>query len=251
MEQTWYLKVGPQDMASHAVLVGDPARVHLFRERLTGATLRGQQREFSVLTGRYRDLPVSVVSTGIGAPASAIALEELALLGVRVVVRAGTMMAVLADPGTFILAHAACRFESTSRTYLPLEVPAVADPDLFAAFRAALDASGRPYAAGLVGTCDGFYTQMLPSPPGRDPGGLLDRFVSWKVAGVDMETSAIYTIARHLGMRAVSLCVATLDGRTRQMVSPGIRETLEQDLVDVTLQGLFAFADREGAGGRA
>ncbi len=251
MEQTWYLKVRPQDVASHVVLVGDPARVDLFRERLEGATLRGQQREFSVLTGQYRDLPVSVVATGIGAPASAIVLEELAMLGVRAVARAGTMMAVLAEPGTLILAHAACRFESTSRTYLPLEVPAVADPDLFAAFRSALDASGRPYTAGLVGTCDGFYTQMLPPNPGRDPDGLLDRFVSWHVAGVDMETSAVYSIARYLGLRAVSLCAATVDGRTRQALPPPAREGLERDLVALTLEGLYTYAEREGAHGRA
>lgn len=247
MERAWYLKVKRGDVAPHAILVGDPARLTLFKERLISVQVVGRDREFTTLTGRYETTPVSVVSTGIGAPASAIVLEELAGLGVRAVVRAGTMMAVTAELGTFILAHAACRYEGTSRTYLPLEFPAVADPDLFAEFRKVLDGRRKPYTAGIVGTCDGFYTQMMPTPD-RTPG-LIDQFTKWKLAGADMETSAIYTIARSLGMRAVSLCTVTVDGRTQKMLEPSAREGLERELVELTLQGVHTFAEWEAGHG--
>jgi len=245
MERSWYLKVTPQDIAPYAILVGDPARVRRFQRRLAGAAVIGREREFTTLTGRFETTPVSVVSTGIGAPASAIVLEELAALGVRTVVRAGTMMAVTAPVGTLVLAVAACRFESTSRTYLPPEVPAAADPDLFAAFREVLDLAGVGYTPGLVATCDGFYTQMMPPPSRRGEVGLLDDFVRWRVAAADMETSAVYAIARALGMRAISLCAMTVDGRTQSLLNADTRDRLEQELVDIALQGVHAFAERE------
>lgn len=245
MEPSWYLKVRRDDVAPYAILVGDPARIELFKERLAGAQIVGRDREFTTLSGRYETTRVSVISTGIGAPASAIVLEELAGLGVRAVVRAGTMMAVTARPGGFILALAACRYESTSRTYLPLEVPAVADPDLVAAFRRVLDSRNRPYEVGVVGTCDGFYTQLMPRSRERRLEGLLDMFMKWRLAGADMETSAIYVIARALGMRAVSFCAVTVDGRTQRMLDPAERERLERELVEITLLGLHSFAEEE------
>lgn len=251
MEPSWYLKVRREDVAPYAILVGDPARIQLFQERLSDARVVGHDREFTTLTGRYETTRISVVSTGIGAPASAIVLEELARLGVRGVVRAGTMMAVTAAPGSFILALAACRYEATSRTYAPLEVPAVADPDLFAAFRRVLDARNRSYVAGVVGTCDGFYTQMMPQGPERRLEGLLDQFLTWRLAGADMETSAIYIIANALGVRAVSLCAVTVDGRTQRMLGQAEREQLERELVEVTLLGVHSFAEQEAQRERA
>jgi len=235
------------------VLVGDPARVRLFAAELASARVIAQEREFTTLTGTYQGLPVSVVSIGIGAPAAAIAMEELWELGARVVVRAGTAMALNVALGDLVLAQGAARFEGVSTTYLPLEFPALADADLFFAFREVLDEAHVPYRAGLIATSDGFYTHLFHHAlPGRAPcrndATLIERLIEYGVLGADMETSAIYTIGRFLGMKCVSLCVATVDGRTRAMMEPAHRTEKEEQLVRLVLKGLHAFAQRSWVG---
>lgn len=252
-KKTWYLKCSPEDCAPSVVLIGDPARVHLFAAELDGARVIAQEREFTTLTGTYQELPVSVVSIGIGAPAAAIAMEELWELGTRVVVRAGTAMALNVPMGNFVLAQGAARFEGVSTTYLPLEFPALADADLFFTFRQVLDEAHVPYHAGLVATSDGFYTQLfhhvLPErKPRRDDATLIEHLIEHGVLGADMETSAIYTIGQLLGMKCVSLCVATVDGRTQAMMEPSLRIKKEEQLVRLVLKGLHTFAQRSQAG---
>lgn len=247
--RTWYLKCSPEDCASSVVLVGDPARVHLFASELTGARVIAQEREFTTLTGTYQGLPVSVVSIGIGAPAAAIAMEELWELGARIVVRAGTVMALNAAVGDFVLAQGAARFEGVSTTYMPLEFPALADAGLLFTFRQVLDRAHAPYCAGLVATSDGFYTQLfqhaLPErKPHRDDATLIEHLIEHGVLGADMETSAIYTIGQFLGMKCVSLCAATVDGRTQRMMEPSLRTEKEKQLVRLVLKGLHAFGQR-------
>jgi len=247
--KTWYLKCSPEDCAPSVVLVGDPTRVHLFAKELSGTRVVAQEREFTTLTGRYQGLPVSVISIGIGAPAAAIAMEELWELGARVVVRAGTVMALNVALGDFVLAQGAVRFEGISTTYLPLEFPALADADLFFAFRQVLDEVQVRYHAGLVATSDGFYTQLfhhaLPNrKPRRDDATLIERLIEQGVLGADMETSAIYTIGQFLGIKCVSLCVATVDGRTQTIMEPALRAEKEKQLVRLVLKGLYAFSQR-------
>ncbi|KRT76129.1 MAG: udp, uridine phosphorylase, uridine phosphorylase [Armatimonadetes bacterium CSP1-3] len=242
--RAWYLRVRPEDVARVVIVVGDPARLQLFKEALSGAEVVGRDREFTTITGAYEGLRLSVAASGIGAPAAAIVLEELAQLGISVVVRAGTMMAFRAKVGDLILAQAACRFEGTSAAYLPPEVPAVPDAGLFLRFREALVASGSNPAVGLVASSDGFYTHLVARADGRMPGAhLLPRLLEWNVLGADMETSAVFTIGQRLGLRTTSLCVATVDGHTGRMLEPAEREEAERRLVAAVLHGLRAAVD--------
>lgn len=248
--KSWYLRCSPGECAPYVVLVGDPARLRLFGAELSEAWIVAQEREFTTLTGTYQGLPVSVVSTGIGAPAAAIVMEELWELGARVVVRAGTAMALNVALGDLILAQGAARFDGVSATYLPVEFPALADADLFFAFREVLDKAETRYRAGLIATSDGFYTQLfhhgLPErEPRRDNTLLLEQLLRHGVLGADMETSAIYTIGWLLRMRCVSLCVATVDGRTQVVLEPALRSEREKQLVKLVLDGLQMFAHTE------
>ena len=75
----------------------------------------------------------------MGGPIAAIVLHELFDLGVRTFLRIGTAMAMPpAKLGDFVLADGGVRSDGTSRTYAPIGYPAVADFDLGAALRAAL-----------------------------------------------------------------------------------------------------------------
>src|SRR2546422_317834 len=125
----WYLGLKSGDVASRCILVGDRARVDMFGAHLKDARLLSDRRGLRTVGGTFQGVPVTVSAFGMGAPIAAVLLEELAAIGVRVALRAGTAMSLAPDRlplGTFIVAHAALRAEGTSLTYAPLGYPAAA-----------------------------------------------------------------------------------------------------------------------------
>lgn len=247
MNRAWYLGVTPDDVAARCVLVGDPARVDRFAERLDAPRLVSEERGLRTVTGAFAGTPVTVAAFGMGAPIAAVVLEELVGLGARVVLRAGTAMAVGGEPdrlGSFVVASGAVRGESTSATYAPPGYPAVADPALTAAAVAALEERGLPYRVGLLASFDGFYTEMLALDAARRPD-VEARFAGLRrlrVLGADMETSALLVAGRVLGVAAGSCCLVSVDGMTRARLEDAARREGERRLVEVALAGLAATA---------
>jgi uridine phosphorylase len=163
----------------------------------------------------------------MGAPIAAVVLEELAGMGARVVLRAGTAMAVEPDDtlGVLVSARAAMRYESTSATYAPLGYPAVADLQVLDRTRVVLEEGGIPYREGLLASFDGFYTEMLAADEARreEIAARLAAVARLGVLAVDMETSAVLVVGAVLGVRVGSLCLvsvaaggARLDERARR-----------------------------------
>src|SRR4030095_11529881 len=66
----------PRDVAPAALLCGDPARVDRIARRWTAARVVAAVREFRVVTGRHEGLALTAASTGIGAPGTAVLVEE-------------------------------------------------------------------------------------------------------------------------------------------------------------------------------
>ena len=95
MTRAWYLGCRPADVGERAVLVGDPGRIELFAEQLDDVCPIGDNRGLRSITGSSGGLPVTVSAFGMGAPIAAIVLEELAQLGVRAVLRVGTVLTLV------------------------------------------------------------------------------------------------------------------------------------------------------------
>jgi uridine phosphorylase len=184
----------------------------------------------------------------MGAPIAAVLLEELAVIGVRVVLRAGTAMSLAPDRlplGTFIVAHAALRADGTSLTYAPLGYPAAADPLVVNAVTDVLDTSGLPHTVGILATADGFYTEMLAPSDARSDSVRQrhDEFRKVGLLAVDMETATIFVVASLLGVRAGSLCLVSVDGPGRALLDDESRHAGEAQLVDAALRSLIAIPD--------
>ena len=85
----------PQLMgATVAILPGDPGRVERIGSMMERPRALAGQREFVSWLGYLDGRPVVVCSTGIGGPSTSIAVEELAQLGIRTFLRAGTTGAI-------------------------------------------------------------------------------------------------------------------------------------------------------------
>ncbi|HBI64279.1 MAG TPA: uridine phosphorylase, partial [Clostridiales bacterium] len=88
--EEFHLKIKPGDVGGYVILPGDPGRCERIAALLDQPRKIASNREFTTVTGLLDGEPVSVVSTGIGGPSAAIAMEELAQLGVTTFIRVGT-----------------------------------------------------------------------------------------------------------------------------------------------------------------
>jgi uridine phosphorylase len=249
--RAWYLDCGPEDVADRAILVGDPGRTDLFGEHLDSARVVGENRGLRTITGTCQGKRVTVCAFGMGAPVAVIVLEELAQLGVRTVLRAGTVMTLLPEGlGELIVARGAVREEGTSRGYLPESFPAVPDPDLLFSTLVALERLDIPHRVGLVASLDVFYGQMFAREPEQRPAvtARLAGLAAGGVIAVDMETSAILTTASRLGVRAGSVCLGSVDGSRGVRLEGDRRVQGEDRLAEAALAAITA---PEGDLGRA
>lgn len=199
----YHIKVAPGEVGAVALMPGDPFRVQLVADRLEDAREVAHAREYRTVVGSYRGLRVTAMSTGIGCPSAAIAVEELARCGVHTFIRVGSTAALQPDVavGDLVVTTGTFRNDGTSLAYAPLGYPAVPDLDLTAALVAVAREHAGRHGVGLhVGvnvSDDAFYAEG-PEWLARMSGlGLLN---------VEMESSAIFTVARLRGLRAGMIC---------------------------------------------
>jgi uridine phosphorylase len=242
-QKAWYLRCGPDDVGDRAILVGDRGRIGVVAEHLHDTRWLNEDRGLTTVTGTYRGWQVTVSAFGMGAPIAAVVMHELAQLGVRTFVRLGTVMCLPpAQMGDLVLASGALRAESTSATYAPPGEPAVPDAVLQQALRRAATGMDRMLREGTVGSYDGFYTQMAAVDSRWETAVTQERSRLRETEGIamDMETSTVLVVGSALGVRAASLCAATVDGMNLDRLAHEERLDLENDLVSV---GLDALAD--------
>jgi len=242
--RTWYLH-RPQGVPEIAILVGDSRRLELFAEKLKDSDIDLSHHGFTLLIGDYKGIPLSVTAYGMGAPAVAVAIEELAALGAKVIVRAGTVMAVSCPLGGLVLAEGGVRLEGTSSSYLPIGFPAIPDRELLNAFARSLSTSNASHYSGLIASLDGLY-------PNRLGGEKLDieLFRKLGVVGIDMETATVYAVSRFLGLKAVSLCLASVEFKSFDVLAEERRRPSEELLVEASLEGIRFYLEMIEGGER-
>ena len=147
----YHIKLKAEHKAKYAIIPGDPGRVEKIAAYLDNAEQVMYNREYNSYLGYLDGERVLVVSTGIGGPSCAICVEELANIGVDTFIRVGTCggMQPTVFPGDVIVATGAIRFEGTSREYMPIEFPAVADFEVTSALSAAAENLGYPKHVGV------------------------------------------------------------------------------------------------------
>ena len=131
-EKQYHIGLKKGEIGRYVILPGDPGRVPKIAEYLDDAMEVAFKREYRTFTGTVDGIKVSVTSTGIGCPSTAIAVEELIKCGAEVFIRVGTSGSLQPEVGVGDLAvsTAAVREEGTSKQYVPVTYPAVADLDV-------------------------------------------------------------------------------------------------------------------------
>ena len=150
--------------------------------------------------GRYQGRYV-VYSCVYGAPRAVEPAHVFAQIGKPLLVQIGSCGALqpAVHTGDIVLPDAAAVGEGASQYYVPGIETSHADPAFLRAARQAFEDRGFPVHIGSHLTTSALFAQ---------PTGVVD---AWRDAGylaVDMETSAIFSIAQHFGLQAVSLLFA-------------------------------------------
>jgi uridine phosphorylase len=208
----YHIEVGPGDVADAVLLPGNPERVDTITALWDEHEEVAHHREYRTATGSYEGTPISVTSTGIGSPSAAIAVEELARAGVETFIRVGSCGAIQPemDVGDLVITTGGVRQEGTSDEYVREDYPAVADHEVVAALVAAAERLDYDYHVGVTMSADSFYAgQGRPGFEGFEAAGsdeLVAELQDANVKNIEMEASALLTIASVYGLRAGAVC---------------------------------------------
>ena len=209
MEPLYHIGIDSNHGAEYAILPGDPGRVEKIARLMDAPVYLGSNREYTSWSGELLGKRVIVMSTGIGGPSTAIGVEELYKTGVRTMIRVGTCggMDTAVRGGDLVVATGAIRMEGTTRQYLPIEFPAVADPEVSSALAKACRSSKASYHWGVVQSKDSFYGQHDPDrmPVSYELKSKWEAWIGGRCLASEMETAALFIVSQVLGIRAGSV----------------------------------------------
>ena len=255
-EVQYHLGVGPDDVADAVLLPGNPERVEKITALWDDHEAVASHREYRTATGTYDGTPLSVTSTGIGSPSTAIAVEELARVGCDTFLRVGSCGAIQPemDVGDLVITSGAVRQEGTSHEYVRGDYPAVADDEVVSALVAAAERLGHDYHVGLTMSADSFYAgQGRPGFRGYEAPGsdeLVAELKAANVKNIEMEASALLTVASVYGLRAGAVCTVYANRETGEFRTEGESRAAETASLAVSLLARMDEAKRKAGADR-
>lgn len=228
-----HLGARPGQIAPTVLLPGDPLRAKWIAETyLEDATCYTEVRGMYGFTGTWQGHPVSVQGSGMGQPSMAIYVNELfSEYDVQSIIRVGSCGALTTDLALrdVVIASGACTDSAMNRhRFGGLEFAPVADFDLL---RAAVDAARArddvTSHVGLIYSSDSFYNPRAAE--------LTKPLVDHGVLAVEMEASALYTLAASYKRKALAICTVSDHTVTSEETSAAEREQGFGAMVEIAL----------------
>jgi purine-nucleoside phosphorylase len=198
-----HVKAEASDVAPYVLLPGDPGRAtHIANTFLENPVLYTDYRGLLGYTGTYKGLRVSVQTTGMGCPTTAIVLEEMIQLGSKVFIRVGTCGSLKTElePTDLVIAQGSLPFDGTTKLYLG-EGPAVPLPT-WRVLKASADIAEQEkikHHVCMISSGDAYY----------GPPWVKEERLKRGAKAVEMEASAIFTIAMLRGVEAGCVCTVS------------------------------------------
>jgi len=187
------------------LLSGNPDRVPKIAKSLKFNKKVAEYRGLVAFDGRTpnKNIPVSVLTTGMGCPSTAIILEEAFRAGGRFFIRIGSCGALQNGMriGSIVIPYAAIRDERTSFNFAPVEFPAAASPEIYQSLCESANKMIIEYHSGIVWTTDVYYSSNQ------------EEYKKWARCGansVEMESALIFTFGTV--KRAKTGSILVIDG---------------------------------------
>ena len=243
----YHINMVEGDIGEYIILPGDPFRTDIIASFLDDPVMVMHRREHKTWTGSYKGIKVSVTSTGMGCPSTAIAVEELANIGAKVMVRLGTCAAFQDNihMGDICITTGVYKQDGTSRRYVPESFPAVPDLDLtylMARTAEELCKDKRSLWLGITCSDDAFYAENPEWIRECHDLGCMN---------VEMESSALYTIAHRRGLRAATVCAVAANlytGEDSISVEDNVTPEAIKAATEIILEGFYRYDQDRKAG---
>ncbi|MCZ8521955.1 MULTISPECIES: purine-nucleoside phosphorylase [Paenibacillus] len=226
-----HIGANPGDIAETVLMPGDPLRAKYIAETyLENIVCYNEVRGMLGFTGTYQGKRVSVQGSGMGLPSMSIYANELITeYGVKNLIRVGTCggMQESVRVRDVVLAQAACTDSSMNRHAFGGYdfAPIASFPLLLAAYERGT-AKGMKLHVGNVFSSDVFY---------RDDKSVVQKMMAHGILGVEMETTALYTLAAKHGVNALTILTVSDHLITGEETTAAERQSTFNDMMVVAL----------------
>jgi 5'-methylthioadenosine phosphorylase len=208
-----HIKARRGDIAERVVVSGDADRVRQLSRILKNAKLVNDNRGFITYTGEFGGENLTVACHGIGAPSTAIVVEELIMLGARAIVRLGTCGGLLEKMriGDVVVATGAAYSGGTLQQYLKGDhISPVPDFELTTELISVAKNDGLKYYLGPVFSSDLFYD---------DEPNFVRKWSGRGYLAVEMESATLFGLGMLKGIKtACALIVSNNISNNQQIV---------------------------------
>ncbi|MED4955950.1 purine-nucleoside phosphorylase [Paenibacillus macerans] len=226
-----HIAAKPGDIAETILLPGDPLRAKFIAETyLENVICYNEVRGMLGFTGTYQGKKISVQGTGMGIPSISIYVNELIKeYGVKNLLRVGTCggMQEHVHVRDVILAQASCTDSSMNRhVFGGFDFAPIASfPLLKTAYEFGVK-KGLKLHVGNIFSSDMFY---------RDDTTVTKLLMKYGVLGVEMETTALYTLAAKYGVNALTILTVSDHLLTGEETNAEERQTTFKQMMEVAL----------------
>ncbi|WNS73880.1 purine-nucleoside phosphorylase [Bacillus sp. DTU_2020_1000418_1_SI_GHA_SEK_038] len=219
------------EVAETVLLPGDPLRAkYIAQNFLENAKCYNEVRSMFGYTGTYKGHPISVQGTGMGVPSISIYINELMQsYNVQNLIRVGTCGAIQKDVKVrdVILAMAASTDSQMNRiTFGGVDYAPTANFDLLKRAYEAGVQKGLQLKVGNVFTADMFYNDNSE----------LEKWAKYQILAIEMETSALYTLAAKFDRKALSVLTVSDHILTGEETTAEERQTTFNEMIEVALE---------------
>ncbi|MGD8505875.1 MAG: uridine phosphorylase [Candidatus Bathyarchaeota archaeon] len=210
--EQYHIKCRHGDLAKCLLVPGDPDRVPKIARFWDESHEVSCHREFRSFTGKYKGVPISAMSSGIGPSTMAILVNEAASAGVETFVRVGSTGAIQKDIkcGDLVISVGAVRLDGTSEHYVRIEFPAVGHYQVLLALIDAAESLSFKYHVGVTATSSDFYAgqERLAFKQLKRSGtdNLIRTLQNAGVLNFEMESATLFVLSSLLGLRAGAVC---------------------------------------------
>lgn len=234
MTGTPHIEAVRGDFASTVLMPGDPLRAQALAEKhLEDVVVVNRVRNMLGFTGAFKGRRVSIMGSGMGMPSISIYAHELFdYYGVRQIIRVGTCGGLVADMqvGDLVLANSAGTDSAMIGHYAGGGNSIEADPVLLQKVNEEASARGLSIRAGKVFATDWFY---------HPDAGFIDRLQQSGVLAIDMESAALYALARQQGKRALTILSVSDVIPTGERASHEARQNAFGTAIEVVLDAVL------------
>ena len=229
----------PGDFAKTVLMPGDPLRAKFIADTfLDNARLVNNVRGIHGYTGTYKDVPVSVMASGMGMPSIGIYSYELfTQYGVDNIIRIGSAGAISASLKLRdgIAAQGACTNSNFAHQYgLPGPFAPIADYTLRETAVAVARVHGGDWPVGIRLISDTFYGAPRPTMKWAEMG----------VLAVEMEAAALYMNAAKLGKRGLAIFSISDSLVTGEELDAAQRQTSFTTMMKIALETAVRMAEK-------